>query len=654
MDDIARLEMVLRTAVASSRGTAGRHNADAGEQKTNEVLASHLSPEVTISSLARGSLSTGVALTGPPGLSNLDIRQRLINYVNNNGAQVHPEISALSVFLNQQTGRGGNPSNPHENPALSSALSLSQPLQRGSTLMGLQSDFVAQAGSAISVADSIFLRQLASVQDSARIGQSQTSQNLLNALPDPSASSRMVLQDALRYQESLQEPLRRSSAFVPARNVIMPGGDSAERNLLEGLDAGSLDAIRREAIRMLSLEHPQIPGPVSAAAATPRDHTRPSDNIGLVQPPAKRQRSATLNGPEHLSKKPAQQQPEIPEDPLRFASWAERPAPKIRESQSQKSENAVQLGVEEDCNWLSEMHCFLRSEIVEVFQADSMPPGTCTAKGGLVPGQIGIRCKWCAHVPADSRSCRSAAFPSSIRQLYQSFTMMVREHLGQNMCTSVPLHYRELLQTLRSKRNGQGANDSKQYWIVAARKIGMVDTSKGIRITEESKAKGSRMPPYGSPPSPTYSMASKKPTVLVRPEDLSHTSGFLYVVMQQTQVIHLEPTEQVAKRKTLPVGLTGIGCQHCCVAGRYGFSRRFPLRRRGLPEEILDLYCHLKRCTLCPASTKWTLERLYSQHKAAKFAGSPATATGGCEGGPNTEFYDVVWTRLGRTADIKT
>jgi hypothetical protein len=80
------------------------------------------------------------------------------------------------------------------------------------------------------------------------------------------------------------------------------------------------------------------------------------------------------------------------------------------------------LGVEEDINWLSEMHCFLRSEIVEVFHVkNSKLTGRSTSKG-LSVNQVGIRCRWCADLPPESRVSRSSAFPSSLRQLYQSFT----------------------------------------------------------------------------------------------------------------------------------------------------------------------------------------------------------------------------------------
>ena len=234
------------------------------------------------------------------------------------------------------------------------------------------------------------------------------------------------------------------------------------------------------------------------------------------------------------------------------------------------------------------------------------------------------------------------------------------------MCTAIPDHQRNILQRLRATRNAQGASDSKHYWVYAAKKLGMVDTDQGIQITDESKAAGLLLPPFGSlQPSSAAGVAPKPTVLLAEPGDVSKTSAFLYVLVLQTELVHLQPSEQVAKRKTLPVGLEGIGCRYCCAAGRYGFSRRFPLRKRCLPEELNDMYCHIKRCPLCPEGIKQTLATLYEQHKSSLIVGAGGGGGGGGAGGAATskegrvkdvhrEFYDLLWARLGRTSDIKT
>ncbi|CAB9496998.1 expressed unknown protein [Seminavis robusta] len=326
-------------------------------------------------------------------------------------------------------------------------------------------------------------------------------------------------------------------------------------------------------------------------------------------------------------------------------------------TETQANQDYIPLGIEEDNNWLSEMHCFLRSEIVEVFYAEKYKVAGRSNGKGLSTQQVGIRCRWCVNTPADSRVCRSSAFPSSLRQLYQSFTMMVRDHFGPTtMCQAIPTHLRDRLNHLRCSRVSQGASDSKHYWIYAANKIGMVDTpNEGIKITSESRAEGLKMPTFGSP-SVDKDACIEKPAplvLLVKPNDLSKTTMFLYTLLLQTQSVQLQPSERVAKRKTLPLGLEGIGCRHCCAAKRYGFSRRFPLRRRCLPEEVKDIHCHIMRCPLCPREVKDMLEKLHVQHEAETLSATRKLADGRNKD-PHKEFFDLIWARLGRRGDIKT
>jgi hypothetical protein len=225
------------------------------------------------------------------------------------------------------------------------------------------------------------------------------------------------------------------------------------------------------------------------------------------------------------------------------------------------------------------------------------------------------------------------------------------------MCTAIPASYRKHLNHLRNTRNSQGASDSKHYWAHAAHKIGMVDTEEGIQITEGSKAEGEKMGNFGAPSAAeaTHEAAEKPPpvTLLVKPDDLSKTNMFFYTLLLQTQLVHLQKSELVAKRRTLPQGLEGIGCRHCCATGRYGFSRRFPLRRRSLPEEVMDMYNHMRRCTLCPNQVKELLEKLHAEHESEKANQGPGTKDGRGKD-PHKEFFDIMWRRLGRTQDIKT
>lgn len=353
----------------------------------------------------------------------------------------------------------------------------------------------------------------------------------------------------------------------------------------------------------------------------------------------------------------------------------------------QKESSSVVLAVDEDHNWLSEFQvsasfpwecfirdtvvheyffcfvtathsftvfahfsalttttqCFLRSEFIEMTTA---PRQALNSAGtSEIYQQVGIRCRFCAHKPPGEKASRASAFPSSLSQLYQSFTMMQREHFHK--CSSIPSEKKDRLEALKSI-NMQGACDSKQYWIYAAQKLGMIDTCRGIEMTEESKSKGRLMPNYMAALDPpgTLSVATNKRVLgetgefLVRPTDKLNLHPFLYSLLSQLQVVSLQPAERTGKRRSLPAGLKGFGCCYCCEAGRYGFSRTYPLRRRTLPQKLNDMFYHLQRCTLCPRNMKLEMRRHCQDDQTAE---------------QNFDLFERIWKeQLGRNGDITT
>eukprot|EP00797_Seminavis_robusta_P029447 Sro595_g172640.1 n/a (750) ;mRNA; r:24793-27458 len=337
------------------------------------------------------------------------------------------------------------------------------------------------------------------------------------------------------------------------------------------------------------------------------------------------------------------------------------------------------LGVDEDHNWLSEFQCFARVEMMEVYQATQADVVIRSTSKSVKLDQVGVRCRFCAHLPHGERVNRSSAFPSRLNKLYQSFNMMVRDHFAH--CTEIPHDTMERYLALKAK-NSQGACDSRHYWYYSAQKLGMIDTVKpgdeesmksgggnGIEMTPETQASGRNMPPYGTAIEEVASATDQSKAedlALVRiPEDKDKASPFLYELMSHIQIVRLLQSERVGKRKTLPLGLNGFGCRYCFKVGRLGFSRCYPLRRRGLPAQIYDMYNHLQRCTVCPEPVKTVLRRLRDEQdkQRKQAAGSesktqPSTKTKGSGGSSEAllegEYMDLVWSRLGRTCDLTT
>ncbi len=137
-----------------------------------------------------------------------------------------------------------------------------------------------------------------------------------------------------------------------------------------------------------------------------------------------------------------------------------------------KDRDIVPLGSEKDDLHISPFLTFLRRECLEVFTASKEDVKNRLLSKKVNLGQVGIRCRFCAHLPAKKRASRSSAFPSSTSGLYQSVLMMNYQHFAN--CTNMPIEFMMRYESLK-KMKKRGGTDSRQYWIQSARELGMVD-----------------------------------------------------------------------------------------------------------------------------------------------------------------------------------
>ena len=99
----------------------------------------------------------------------------------------------------------------------------------------------------------------------------------------------------------------------------------------------------------------------------------------------------------------------------------------------------------------------------------------------IVVGQVGIRCKHCAHNPQARHASAATYYPGSLNVLYQSAQNMAQHHLccpnptSSSRCTSIPESLRSALQDLREHK--RRASAGKNYWRESALKIGIVEQS---------------------------------------------------------------------------------------------------------------------------------------------------------------------------------
>ena len=312
---------------------------------------------------------------------------------------------------------------------------------------------------------------------------------------------------------------------------------------------------------------------------------------------------------------------------------------------------------------------------MEVFQANEADVIVRSTSKSVKLHQVGVRCRFCSHLPHGARANRSSAFPSRLQNsLYQSFNMMVRDHFSK--CQEIPDDIQSAY-LARKGTNSQGACDSRHYWHFAARKLGMVESGDGgIFMTPESVAAGKAMPPYGTTKEEQITLQClstrqvEEDSSLLRPEDACKTSPFVNELMSHLRMVGLMDSERVGKRKALPLGLKGFGCRYCYDVGRLGFSRCYPLRRRGLAAQMYDMHLHLQRCTLCPSAVKKQLSLLAKEHRLSRLPNAGDTLaslsddedvskakskrTPTLDDRLDTGFLDLAWSRMGRTVDLTT
>jgi hypothetical protein len=129
---------------------------------------------------------------------------------------------------------------------------------------------------------------------------------------------------------------------------------------------------------------------------------------------------------------------------------------------------------------------------------------------------------------------------------------------------------------------------------------------------------------------------------LVTPEDKDLMSPLLYLVLSNVELVRMEKSEQTGNRKSLPVGLPGLACMHCCQSGRRGLCRIFPSRRRTLTNKIDDLYQHFIKCTLCPSDFKQQLLSLREEN--------PQKSKSSLGTKKDRAFVETLWTRMGHVS----
>ena len=293
----------------------------------------------------------------------------------------------------------------------------------------------------------------------------------------------------------------------------------------------------------------------------------------------------------------------------------------------------VSLALPEDDDVLSPLHCFMRKYCVEAFSAqqeDIATPRYGKSHGGkIVVGQVGIRCLHCKHLPINRRPERAACFPSSLRNIYHSIETWQRRH--STACTELPGWAKKTMIDLMESSKSSGGG-RRHYWEDAAKKVGLVNTSHGVRFA--------RTP--GEEIDVSHEVASQVPVsssnsiTLVSPGDKDLVTGYLFLLMDQMQLCQFTEEDREGGRskvKNCQVGFHGMECKHC--HGKAGFGRYFPssINALALANSDRNIYNHLRKCRRCPEPIQERLKNLRPESFKNKR-------------GSRKQFFTHIWERM--------
>jgi len=150
----------------------------------------------------------------------------------------------------------------------------------------------------------------------------------------------------------------------------------------------------------------------------------------------------------------------------------------------------TRLSLPYDGSKLNSLHCFLRSELLEIFVVQKSANKSPTHSPHSSIGRVGLRCVHCAMNPRqkdDREEAPMAVFyPKSIAEIYRLVTSWQRCHLRK--CRNLPPPVRSKWQELRENDKSRGKT---HYWVTSAKQIGLMDCQSragGIRFAPDFDA----------------------------------------------------------------------------------------------------------------------------------------------------------------------
>jgi len=151
--------------------------------------------------------------------------------------------------------------------------------------------------------------------------------------------------------------------------------------------------------------------------------------------------------------------------------------------QAVPTSKGIPLALPSDVNQLSGYQIFIRHQL-EFFVSEQSDCDTNVQgrKKRVKLGQIGIRCRHCAHTPVRQRGRGSVYYPQKLMGVYQAAQNMATTHLAI-ACLCIPEQTRQELMILHKRRDT--ASGGKIFWANACISMGMTEDDDGIRFRSD-------------------------------------------------------------------------------------------------------------------------------------------------------------------------
>lgn len=195
----------------------------------------------------------------------------------------------------------------------------------------------------------------------------------------------------------------------------------------------------------------------------------------------------------------------------------------------------TRLALKYDDRKLNSLHCFLRSELLEIFVVQKSSQKSPTHSPGSSVGRVGLRCVHCAMIQRSKENREEAPmavfYPKSISEIYRLVTSWQRCHLRK--CRNLPPAVRAKWQSLRDNDKSRGKT---HYWITSAKEIGLIDCQSragGIRFGPNTRAREVSKDEPAPPAMETQQQTS----------DASNHSSVSTTLVSELSTVGLNPTE---------------------------------------------------------------------------------------------------------------